>query len=89
MSTMLTPRRPRASATSATTPGRLGTETRSSATSPPARLGLEQPAAVLARAVVPRRDGVAVAGGQRRADTRSGGPPCRRWRRTSASALAR
>ena len=37
MSTMLTPPRPSASATSATTPGRFGTETRSSCTSPPAR----------------------------------------------------
>ena len=37
MSTMLTDARPRASATSATTPGRLGTGTRSSTTSSPSR----------------------------------------------------
>ena len=80
MSTMLTPPRPSASATSATTPGRLGTETRSSCTAPPARSASSSRAAVLARAVVPGRDAVAVAA--RRA------PRARRARRAIASSIA-
>ena len=57
---MFTPVRPRARAISATVPGRFSTLSRSSYSSPPTQIGLQEPAAVLAGGAVPGRDAVAV-----------------------------
>ena len=89
MSSMLTPARPSASASSATMPGRFGTADAQLAQRAADELGLEQAAAVLARAAMPVADGVAVARAQELGRPRRGAlDDARRSRRATASRLA-
>ena len=87
MSTMLTPVRPSASAISAMTPGRLGTEARSSCTAPPARPAPSSASRPARAALVPLgRSGAGAAGEQRRAPA-PGGRRGRRCRRSARRCL--
>ena len=65
MSEMLMPARPSVSATSAITPGRLGTAARSSVHRAAEHAGLEQRLALARRRLLPVRQAVAVAGRER------------------------
>ena len=87
MSTMFTPARPSASAISAITPGRLGTEARSSCTGPPASPAPQQRVAVGARALVPVGHRGRVRRGERRAHRAAGARRARRAASISASRL--
>ena len=80
---------PSASATSATTPGRFGTETRSSVDLAAGQLALEQAAAVGAGVVVPGGDRVRVARLERGAHGRPAARVASSIAAIRASALAR
>ena len=89
MSTMLTPARPSASAMSAITPGRFGTEARSSQTVAALQPGLQQRPPVRRRRLVPRRHRVGVAAPAAPSATSESRRTVSSIRSTSASRLAR
>ena len=89
MSVMLTPARPSASASSAITPGRLGTEARSSNSAPPASCASSSRRRSAAAASFQAVIAVGVAGAQRLAERRQARRSRRRARRSARRALDR